>query len=159
MKTSLSNIESHIEGIVSSITGKEMTNLVRAVNYELDKIKGTVEARIIEFSSTMDRRMQNLSSEFGTQIENHMPSTIDKYDIERAVESVLGNYTISSLDEYDVENAVRNVVDNTFSYSYDFEDRVKSAVHSEMELSLSEIKSEISNLGYELSDIKSSINK
>lgn len=103
--------------------------------------------------------MQNLSSEFGTQIENHMPSTIDKYDIERAVENVLGNYTISSLDEYDVENAVRNVVDNTFSYSYDFEDRVKSAVHSEMELSLSEIKSEISNLGYELSDIKSSINK
>lgn len=153
LKISLSNIECRIEGIVSSITGKEMNNLVQAVNSELEQMKNIVALRIAEFSGTMDKRIANLASEFRTEIKNNMPNTIDEDDIEYAIRNVLSEYTISSLDTYDVENAVSNAVNNAFPYSFDFEDGVKNAIHSEITSELSDIKSEMSELGYKIGNI------
>ena len=129
LKTSLANIESRVEGIVSSITGKEMADL----------------------SDRIDQRLLNLSSEFGNEIEDNMPSMIDEDDIECAVRNVLSGYTISSLDRYDIENAVRTVLDDRFSYSYGFEDEIKSVISSEISYHLSDIKSEISDIESKLS--------
>lgn len=129
LKTSLANIESHIEGIISSITGKEMADL----------------------SDRIDQRLSNLSSEFGKEIEDNMPSTIDEDDVERVVRNVLSGYTISSLDRYDIENAVRTVLDDKFSYSYSFEDEIKSVISSEISYHLCDLKSKISDIESKLS--------
>lgn len=158
LKTSLANIESHVEGIVSSITEKEMSNLSQSVNGKLEQIENMVGSRISVMTNTISQRLANLSSEFATEIEKNMPSTIDEDDIENAVETVLDKYTISSLDTYDVENAVRSAIDNTFSFSLDFEDGIKSAVRDEISSTLSDIQSEISTLGYKLDNIESAVN-
>lgn len=129
LKTSLANIESHIEGIISSITGKEMADL----------------------SDRIDQRLSNLSSEFGKEIEDNMPSTIDEDDVERVVRNVLSGYTISSLDRYDIENAVRTVLDDRFSYSYSFENEIKSVISSEISYHLCDLKSKISDIESKLS--------
>lgn len=158
LKTSLANIESHVEGIVSSITEREMSNLSQSVNGKLEQIENMVGSRMSVMTNTISQRLANLSTEFGTEIEKNMPDTIDEDDIENAVENVLDKYTISSLSTYDVENAVRSAIDNTFSFSYDFEDGIKSAVRDEISSSLSSIQSEISDLGYKLDNIESAVN-
>ncbi len=158
LKTSLANIESHVEGIVSSITEREMSNLSQSVNGKLEQIENMVGSRMSVMTNTISQRLASLSTEFGTEIEKNMPDTIDEDDIENAVENVLDKYTISSLSTYDVENAVRSAIDNTFSFSYDFEDGIKSAVRDEISSSLSSIQSEISDLGYKLDNIESSVN-
>lgn len=159
LKISLANIESHVEGIVSSITEREMTNLSQSVNSKLDQIENMVGSRMGVMTNTISQRLANLSAEFGKEIEKSMPDTIDTDDIQNAVERVLSRYTISDLDTYDVESAVRSVIDSKFSFSYSFEDEIRSAVHDEISSSLSDIQSEISTLGYKVDNIELAVNK
>lgn len=159
LKTSLANIESHVEGIVSSITEREMTNLSQSVNSKLDQIENMVGSRMGVMTNTISQRLANLAAEFGKEIEKSMPDTIDTDDIQNAVERVLGRYTISDLDTYDVESAVRSVIDSKFSFSYSFEDEIRSVVHDEISSSLSDIQSEISTLGYKVDNIELAVNK
>lgn len=158
LKTSLANIESHIEGIVSSITEREMSNLSQNANNKLNQIENMVGSRMSVMTNTISQRLANLSTEFETEIEKNMPDIIDKEDVEKAIENVFAQYTISDLDTHDVENAVRSVIDSSFSLSYSFEDRIKSAVRDEISSSLSDIQSELSTLGYKLDNIELVVN-